>query len=65
MSIVSTTFSWANLRNDNSATLFIGKGYEDGYYMNGNIGNFLMYNKSLNNVEILANYYGQKSRFGL
>jgi hypothetical protein len=65
LSIVSTTFSWANLRNDNNAILFIGKGYEDGYYMSGNIGNFLMYNRALNNAEILANYYGQKSRFGL
>jgi hypothetical protein len=65
LSIVSTTFSWANLRNDNNAILFIGKGYEDGYYMSGNIGNFLMYNRALNSAEILANYYGQKSRFGL
>jgi len=24
-----------------------------------------MYNRVLNNAEILANYYGQKSRFGL
>jgi hypothetical protein len=63
--LVSTTFSWANLRTDNTAYLYIGKGYEDGYYMTGNIGNFLMYNRVLNNAEILANYYGQKSRFGL
>jgi hypothetical protein len=65
ISVVSTTFSWANIRNDNSAYVFIGKGYEDGYYMSGYIGNFLMYNKALNNAEVLANYYGQKSRFGL
>jgi len=65
ISIISTTFSWANVRNDNTAYVFIGKGYEDGYYMTGNIGNFLMYNRVLNNAEILANYYGQKSRFGL
>lgn len=65
LSIVSTTFSWANLRSDNNAILFIGKGYEDGYYMSGRIGTFLMYNRALNSAEILANYYGQKSRFGL
>ena len=65
ISIISTTFSWANVRNDNTAYLFIGKGYEDDYRMTGNVGNFLMYNRVLNNAEILANYYGQKSRFGL
>ena len=65
ISIISTTFSWANVRNDNTAYVFIGKGYEDDYYMTGNVGNFLMYNRVLNNAEILANYYGQKSRFGL
>ena len=65
ISIISTTFSWANVRNDNTAYVFIGKGYEDDYYMTGNVGNFLMYNRILNNAEILANYYGQKSRFGL
>jgi hypothetical protein len=65
ISVISTSFSWANIRTDNDAILFIGKGYEDGYYMTGNIGNFLMYNKALNSAEILANYYGQKSRFGL
>ena len=65
ISTISTTFSWANVRNDNTAYVFIGKGYEDDYYMTGNVGNFLMYNRILNNAEILANYYGQKSRFGL
>jgi hypothetical protein len=65
ISIISTTFSWANVRNDNTAYVFIGKGYEDDYYMTGNVGNFLMYNRVLNNAEIFANYYGQKSRFGL
>jgi hypothetical protein len=65
ISIISTTFSWANVRNDNTAYVFIGKGFEDDYYMTGNVGNFLMYNRVLNNAEILANYYGQKSRFGL
>ena len=65
ISNISTSFSWANIRTDNDAILFIGKGYNDGYYMTGNIGNFLMYNRTLNNTEILVNYYGQKSRFGL
>jgi hypothetical protein len=65
ISVISTSFSWANIRTDNDAILFIGKAYEDGYYMTGNIGNFLMYNRALNSAEILANYYGQKSRFGL
>lgn len=65
LSIVSTSFSWANLRNDNNAILFIGKGYEDGYYMNGRIGTFLMYNRVLNSAEILSNYYAQKLRFGI
>ena len=32
---------------------------------NGDIGFVRIYNRALNNAEVLANYYGQKSRFGL
>jgi hypothetical protein len=65
ISTVSTTFSWANVRNDNTAYLYIGKGYEDAYYMTGNIGNFQLYNRELTSTEILSNYNIQKQRFGL
>ena len=65
LSTISTTFSWANVRSDNTAYLFIGKGYEDGYYLTGNIGNFQLYNRQLSDAEILQNYNIQKSRFGL
>jgi hypothetical protein len=65
ISTISTTFSWANVRNDNTAYLFIGKGYEDAYYMTGNVGNFLMYNRVLSESEIEQNYNATKGRFGL
>ena len=65
ISTISTTFSWANVRNDNTAYLFMGKGYEDAYYMTGNVGNFLMYNKVLSESEIEQNYNATKGRFGL
>jgi hypothetical protein len=65
LNTISTTFSWANIRNDNSAILFIGKGYEDAYYMTGNVGNFLMYNRQLSSTEIAQIYNIQKQRFGL
>lgn len=32
---------------------------------NGDIGSVRIYNRALNSAEILSNYYGQKSRFGL
>jgi hypothetical protein len=32
---------------------------------NGDIGFVRIYNRALNNAEVLSNYYGQKSRFGL
>ena len=32
---------------------------------NGRVGAVRIYNRVLNTAEILANYYGQKSRFGL
>jgi hypothetical protein len=65
ISTISTTFSWANVRNDNTAYLFIGKGYEDAYYMTGNVGNFLMYNRVFSESEIKQNYNATKGRFGL
>jgi hypothetical protein len=65
ISTISTTFSWANVRNDNTAYLFIGKGYEDAYYMTGNVGNFLMYNRVFSESEIKQNYNATKTRFGL
>ena len=36
-----------------------------GAWHNGDIGFVRIYNRALNNAEVLSNYYGQKSRFGL
>jgi hypothetical protein len=65
LSTIGTTFNWANIRSDNSAYLNIGKGYEDAYYMTGNVGNFLVYNRELSSIEITQIYNIQKQRFGL
>lgn len=62
---ISTSFNWANLRNDGTAYLYLGTGYGESYYMNGRISSFQMYNKELSASEILQNYNSTKSRFGL
>ena len=67
ISTISTTFSWANLRNDSGNTPYVllGAGYGLDYYLTGRISNFLMYDKELSASEIIQNYKAQKSRFGL
>ena len=46
--------------------LRIGMGYDSsGEPGNVKVGSVRIYNRALNSAEILANYYGQKSRFGL
>jgi len=62
---ISTTFSWANLRNDGTAYLYISTGYGENYFMNGYITSFQMYSRELSATEILQNYNAIKSRFGL
>ena len=42
----------------------IGDNYA-GYYVNGNIGPVQIYNRALSSTEVLYNYNGLKSRFGL
>jgi hypothetical protein len=62
---ISTSFNWANLRNDGDAYLYISTGYGENYYMNGNIGNFQMYDRELSSSEILQNYQALRTRFGI
>lgn len=62
---ISTTFNWANLRNDHTAYLYISTGYGDLYYMNGNISNFQMYSRELSASEILQNYNANRRKVGL
>lgn len=62
---ISTSFNWANLRNDGDAYLYISAGYGENYYMNGNIGIFHMYSRELSAAEILQNYNATKGRYGL
>jgi hypothetical protein len=47
----------------NMSGLQIGGG--NNYPMNGNVYNFLMYNREISSLEVLQNYNVQKSRFGL
>jgi hypothetical protein len=63
VSTISTSFNWANLRNDGTAYIYIGTGYGDLYFMNGNIGDFQMYNRELSASEILQNYNASRRRF--
>lgn len=65
ISTVSTTFSWANVRNDNTAYLYIATGYGENYYMNGYIANFQMYSRELSATEISQNYNAMRTRFNL
>lgn len=64
---ISTTFNWANLRNDHTAYVYLAVGYspETGYHLNGRMANFQMYNRELSAAEILQNYNVQRSRFGI
>lgn len=62
---ISTTFNWANLRNDHTAYLYIGTGYGENYYMNGYIANFALYNRELSAAEILQNFNANRRRFGV
>ena len=63
---VSTAFNWANLRNDHTAYVYLATGYgPGGYYLNGSIANFQMYNRELAAAEILQNFNVQRSRFGV
>ena len=62
---ISTTFNWANLRNDHTAYLYVATGYGDLYYMNGNIANFQMYSRELSASEILQNFNTNRRRFGI
>jgi len=62
---ISTTFNWANLRNDHTANLYIATGYGENYYMNSNISNFQMYSRELSSAEILQNYNANRRKVGL
>jgi len=45
--------------------LGIGAGVGGTYDQIGNIGTFIMYNRSLNQQEVIDNFNGQRSRFGI
>lgn len=64
---VSTTFNWANLRNDGTAFVYLATGYfpGTGYHMNGYIANFQMYSRELTSAEVLQNFNAQRTRFGI
>jgi len=67
ISTISTTFSWANLRNDGTAYIYLGSGYfiNQSYQMTGRIANFAFYNKELSAAEVRQNYNAHRSRFNL
>jgi hypothetical protein len=48
-----------------TGTLFIAQYYGGGYYWNGKISNFKIYNRALSQAEITQNFNAQKNRFGL
>jgi len=58
-----TTNSGGSAGLGNMSGLQIGGG--NNYPMNGNVYNFLMYNRAISSSEVLQNYNAQKSRFGL
>jgi hypothetical protein len=64
---ISTTFNWANLRNDHTAYLYLAVGYspETGYHLNGRMANFSFYNRELSAAEILQNFNADRRRFGV
>jgi hypothetical protein len=60
---VSTNSSQTDI-NSNDA-LNIGRNSAAGLYFKGNVYLFMIYNRILNNAEILSNYYSIKSRFSI
>jgi len=65
ISTASPSFSWANLRNDGTAYIYLATGYGEDYHMNGYMANFQMYNRELAPAEIRQNFNVQRSRFGI
>lgn len=67
ISTISTTFNWANLRNDGTAYIYLGSGYfiGTGYQMTGRIANFAFYNRELSAAEVLQNYNAHRRRFNI
>jgi hypothetical protein len=53
--------------NGGSAGLANQTGLQIGgnYFLDGNVYNFIMYNRALSASEVLQNFNAQKSRFGL
>jgi hypothetical protein len=62
---ISTTFNWANLRNDNTAFLYISTGYGENYPMNGRIGYFSFYNRELSATEVSQNFNAIRGRYSI
>jgi hypothetical protein len=58
-----TTFTGGSAGLGNMSGLQIGGG--NNYPMNGNVYNFLMYNRAISASEVLQNYNATKGRFGL
>jgi hypothetical protein len=58
-----TTFTGGSAGLGNMSGLQIGGG--NNYPMNGNVYNFLMYNRAISASEVLQNYNSSKGRFGL
>lgn len=62
------SFGWGSgtTMATDALNLRIGMGYDSsGEPGNVKVGSVRIYNRALNSAEILSNYYGQKSRFGL
>ena len=51
--------------NLSTSNLYLGLYYNTSFTFDGNIGNFQVYNRALSASEVLFNYNGLKSRFGL
>jgi len=52
--------------SDSSNTLALGRvNNYNGYYFNGNIANFQIYNRALSASEVLQNYNATRARFGV
>ena len=60
---ISTNASQTDINGND--TINIGRNSAAGLYFKGNVYLVMIYNKILNNAEILSNYYAIKSRFGL
>lgn len=50
---------------NSNADLRLGAFKEGSYFLNGNIYNTLIYNRTLLAIEVLQNFNAQKSRFNL